>query len=185
MFELGLLALRRAVELGLLADCELSLIGPRLPQSAIEVAPDVPLVLEGPYGASRPEGLRRYDVGLALAGTPQPNPLSLEMAASGMVAVVNTCGVRTEDWVRARSPNLLAAEPTIDALASALGRAVERAADVETRVSGAGVDWPTDWSEALTADALERVERLVRACRAPGRGPVAAAVGGTGKAPSA
>jgi hypothetical protein len=186
MFELGLLAVRRAVELGLLAGCDVNLVGPRSLESAIEIVPDVDLVFAGALQtSSRASVVGRHDVGLALAGTPRPNLVSLEMAAGGMVTVTNTCGVRNRQWVEGRSANLIAAEPTIEALAAALGDALERAADIEARTAGANVDWPREWSEVLDARTLDHVGSLLSQCSGEHKWRVATAAARTGQAPQA
>jgi hypothetical protein len=103
------------------------------------------------------EMLRDHDVGLALMYTPHPSLVPIEMASAGMLAVTNTFENKTADALAAISPNLIAAEPTIDAVAAALCAAPAAAGDVERRVQGAGIDWPRDWDAAFDDELLARV----------------------------
>ena len=66
------------------------------------------------------ELLREHDVGLALMYTPHPSLVPIEMASAGMLAVTNTFENKTAEALAAISPNLVAAEPTIDGVAAAL-----------------------------------------------------------------
>ena len=77
------------------------------------------------YGAF----LREHDVGLALMFTPHPSLVPLEMASAGLVTVTNTFENKTAAAMEAISPNLIAAEPGVSAIAAALETAAARADD--------------------------------------------------------
>jgi hypothetical protein len=64
--------------------------------------------------------------------------------------------------MEAISPNLIAAEPGVSAIAAALESAATRADDAEARVRGSAVGWPRDWGEAFSDDVLDRVVNLLR-----------------------
>jgi len=55
------------------------------------------------------------------------------------------------------SSNLIAAEPTVEAIAAALRSAAAGAGDVSKRLSGAGVDWSTSWEQSFPDELLDRV----------------------------
>lgn len=154
MFELAVLALERALAEGRFAGWELRGIGSvgesrRLTLSGGAVLELLPRTDERAYA----EHLRAHDVGLALMYTPHPSLVPLEMAAAGMLAVTNTFEHKTAEALAAISTNLIAAPPTIDGVAAALGRAQDGAARHDERVAGSDVHWSRDWHESLP-DAL-------------------------------
>jgi glycosyltransferase involved in cell wall biosynthesis len=155
MFELGVLALQRALDAGTFGPgWELHGIGGLGAQSAITLRPGatlrlVPRSRQIGYG----ELLAEYDVGLALMYTPHPSLVPIEMASAGMVTVTNRFENKTPQRLQAISDNLLAPEPTIEAIADALGEATRRAEDVAARVRGAEVRWSSDWNASFD-DAL-------------------------------
>lgn len=103
-------------------------------------------------------GLRDYDVGLSLQYTPHPGVVHFEMAASGIVAVTNTFVNRSPEQLAAVSTNLVAVEPTPEAIARGLAEAAERAGDLPARVRGALGAWPTSWKESFDDHVMNAVE---------------------------
>jgi hypothetical protein len=59
------------------------------------------------------------------------------------------------------SPNLIAAEPSIDAIADALCEAAGAADDVDRRLRGSRVDWSRDWAYSFDDPLMARVEALL------------------------
>jgi hypothetical protein len=165
MFELGMLALRRAAEQGAFdAGWTLHGIGTveagrTLPLGGGASLELLPRAGQDAYGAL----LREHDVGLALMYTPHPSLVPIEMASAGLVTVTNTFENKTADALAAISPNLLAAPPTVAGVAAALARATTAAGDVEARVRGSAVAWSRDWERSFDAALLARVERLLSA----------------------
>jgi hypothetical protein len=152
MFELGILALSRALELGAFArDWDLHGIGvTRTPRRVDLGGGDwLELVGEADYG--------RYDVGLALLHAPQPGAVPLAMAASGLRVVTNTFESKTAGALAAISPNLIAGEATVEGLASALRVAAERAGE---RSDGT-LRWSRSWDESFDDTLLDRVVALL------------------------
>ncbi|HEX8976387.1 MAG TPA: glycosyltransferase [Solirubrobacteraceae bacterium] len=163
MFELGILALRRALGDGGLQGWELHGIGSvgggrrTLSLGGGAELQLVPRADQRAYG----ELLRGHDLGLALMYTPHPSLVPIEMAAAGMLTVTNSFENKTAAAMRAISPNLIAAEPTVGALASALTRAASSAADGDARIRGAQVRWSRSWDESFSAELLDRVARML------------------------
>jgi hypothetical protein len=87
----------------------------------------------------------------------------IEMASAGLLAVTNTFEDKTAQALAEISPNLIAAEPTIEGVAGALGRAAAAAGDVEARIRGSRVAWSRDWDRTFDRGLLERVSRLLAA----------------------
>jgi Glycosyl transferase family 2 len=159
MFELGALALRRAAEHGALDGWAVSGIGTVGSGRRLDLGGGAALELL-PRAAQRDyaELLRGHDVGLALMHTPHPSLVPIEMAAAGMLAVTNTFENKTAETLAAISPNLLAAEPTVDAIAYALCAATAAAGDVGARLRGSRVAWSRDWDESFGDELMEWVE---------------------------
>jgi hypothetical protein len=87
----------------------------------------------------------------------------MEMASAGMLVVTNTFENKTAEALTAISPNLIAAEPTVEAVADALCRAAAGADDAEARVRGSAVRWSRSWEESLGEPVLARVLSLLEA----------------------
>jgi glycosyltransferase involved in cell wall biosynthesis len=159
MFELGALALSRAFARGGFGErWTLHGIGTTGRGGRMDLGEGASLELlpraaQADYAAL----LREHDVGLALMHTPHPSLVPIEMASAGMLAVTNTFENKTTDALARISPNLIAAEPSIGAVADALCTAAAAAGDAERRVRGSRVDWSRDWDEAFGDDVLDRV----------------------------
>lgn len=163
MFELGVLAIDRALARGALAGWELHGIGADDRRriglgggAALEVLPRTDQ-------ASYARVLRDHDVGVALMHTPHPSLVPIEMAAAGMLAVTTTFEHKTAEAMAAISPNLRAVAPTIAAVAEGIERAVADADDVDGRVAGSAVRWSRDWDASFGDQLMARVEAWLRA----------------------
>jgi GT2 family glycosyltransferase len=160
MFELGALALVRACERGAF-DRGWTLHGIGTVDSGRRlglgggVSLDLlPRARQDDYAAL----LREHDLGLALMYTPHPSLVPIEMASAGMLTVTNTFENKTAEALAAISPNLIAAEPSIEGVAGALCEAAAAAGDVERRLRGSRVDWSRDWDESFDDALMARVD---------------------------
>ena len=175
MFELGALALREASARGAFDDgWTLHGIGTVASRRRLDLGDGaslelVPRAAQDDYAAL----LRGHDAGLALMYTPHPSLVPLEMASAGMLTVTNTFENKTADALARISPNLIAAEPTVDAIAGALCEATAAAGDAERRVAGSSVDWSRDWDAAFDDRAARPGRRDARrlSCGQPYRRP--------------
>jgi GT2 family glycosyltransferase len=171
MFELSVVALKRAIAEGIFGPgWSFTGVGASgSPVDWVELELGARLDLLPRLAPSQYEGtLRSHDLGVALMHTPHPSLVPIEMAAAGMPTVTSTFGVKTPERLAEISPNLIAAEPTVDSLVEAMGQAVERVEDFGGRIEGAAVDWSRTASEAFSDPVLESLERFLDAC-APGR----------------
>jgi hypothetical protein len=151
LFELGVLALGRALERGALAGWTLDCIGAqRRGRLDLGGGDWMRLLPPGPLPAG-------YDIGLAPLHGPQPGRMPLEMARAGMVTVTTTFETKTADALTAISPSLIGAEPTIDGIAAALAAAAEAAGDVEARLRGSALRWSAGWDASFDDALLDRV----------------------------
>jgi glycosyltransferase involved in cell wall biosynthesis len=165
MFELGMLALERAVARDVFdARWELHGIGTVEHGRVLGLGRGIELELlprsdQSAYAAL----LREHDVGLALMYTPHPSLVPIEMAAAGMVTVTNTFENKTSEAMARISRNIDAAPPTIDGIADALARAVTAVEDYESRVRGSDVAWSRDWNRSFSDQLIGEVLGFLRA----------------------
>ena len=163
MFELGVLALVRAADEGAFGEgWELNGIGSVEPGRRIVLRDGLSLKLlprsgQDEYAAM----LRRHDVGLSLMYTPHPSLVPIEMASAGMLTVTNTFENKTAEALREISPNLIAGEPTVEAVARALLEAAAGVEDFERRGRGARVRWSRDWRRSFDSGLLDRVQSFL------------------------
>ncbi len=163
MFELGVLALDRALARGAFRGWELHGIGTVESGRRVSVGGGAALeMLPRAAQDDYAQLLRDHDVGLALMYTPHPSLVPIEMASAGMLTVTNTFENKTAEAMAAISPNITAAEPGIEAVADALCAASENAGDVSRRVSGSAVGWSRSWDESFDDELMDRVLALIR-----------------------
>ena len=162
MFELGALALTRAILDGDFGE-EWSFHG----IGAVEEAENIRLgsanleLLTRRDQSSYADFVREFDLGLALMFTPHPSLVPLEMASAGLVTVTNTFETKTREAMNAISPNLLAAEPSLEGIVAGLEQAARRTEDFDARAAGSAVDWSSDWDQSLDDDLMGAVEDLL------------------------
>lgn len=150
MFEIGFMALSRAIESGAFDHHEFEFHGIGTSHGDIPLPRGHTLKMLGKFGLREYKSrLLDYDLGLALMYTPHPSLLPLEMAAAGMLVVTNECMNKTADSMQAISTNLLTARPTIDGVVSKLTEAAANVDNLDLRTSGSRVRWAPDWETAL------------------------------------
>jgi glycosyltransferase involved in cell wall biosynthesis len=155
-FELGVLALSRAGELGALAHLS-ALHATGQSRQRLDIG-------GGDWLRFVPDAdPRDYDVGMALLHAPAPSRAALAMAAAGMLAVTNTFETKTASALAGISANLIAVEPTVNAIAEGLCEAVARADDVAARLRGSTLGWSRDWDDSFSAPLLDRVVAFLAA----------------------
>jgi GT2 family glycosyltransferase len=143
-FELAVLALRRAVAQGAFSgDWEFTGIGGATTETELRLGESAVLRLMPRQSPPRYRAiLRAHDVGLALMDSPHPSLVPIEMASAGMPTVTSTFANKDADALQAISPNLIASDPWVDAVADGLAFAGRRVDEVESRLDGARIDWP-------------------------------------------
>ena len=163
MFELGVLALDRALEGGAFAGWELHGIG------TVDSARRVPLgggasldLLPRANQRSYAQVLRDHDVGLSLMYTPHPSLVPIEMASAGMLTVTNSFENKTAEAMTAISANLITAPPTVEGLAAGLSEACTGVEDAGPRAQASHVEWSRDWDDSFGDALMKRIERLLR-----------------------
>lgn len=106
-----------------------------------------------------------YDVGLSLMLTPHPSLVPIEMASAGMWTVTNTLANKTPERLQAISTNLIGVQPTVGAIVDGLVQAMSRVGEVDKRLAGSRVDWPTDWDHAFPAESIGRIRAFLGGSR--------------------
>jgi glycosyltransferase involved in cell wall biosynthesis len=159
MFELGVLALARAVREGVFADgWELHGIGTVGRGGALSLGGGAQLTLHPRSDQhSYAELLGRHDVGLALMYTPHPSLVPIEMAAAGLLTVTTSFENKTAAAMAAISPNLITVAPTITGIVDGLRAATAVASDVDRRLDGSHVHWSSDWDQSLGPELMTRL----------------------------
>jgi len=161
MFGLGLMALRLASADPAFAGWEFLSIGGRgsVPPLALRgghmLLPEAWMDYEG-YARS----LQQADVLLCPMLSPHTSYPVLEMAASAGLSVTNTFETKTRAALEALSDNIVAAEPTVEAMAEGLLAAAERVNGGPART--ASINMPRDWAETLDP-AAQRLAGLFKA----------------------
>ncbi len=163
LFELGIMAIVRIV-----ADPRTDLTGwsfhgiGSLGGNKLELADGLPMELVPKTDLEDYiDMMPSFDVGLSLMLTPHPSLVPIEMAAAGMWVVTNTFANKTADQLRAISTNIIGVAPTIDAICDGLLDAMARVDQIDERLAGSRVNWPTDWSDAFSADSMARVRAFL------------------------
>jgi glycosyltransferase involved in cell wall biosynthesis len=167
LFELGMLSL-----VALVADPRFDVsnwrfrgIGSINVAQTLELAPGVPIeILPKMSLQEYIDVLPNFDVGLSLMLTPHPSLVPLEMASAGMCTVTNTFANKTADRLRAISTNLIGVAPTVDGIRDGLREAICRVQDIDARLAGAQVHWPTDWASAFPIETINKMNAILTDC---------------------
>ncbi|HEY3129383.1 MAG TPA: glycosyltransferase [Acidobacteriota bacterium] len=173
LFEIGVLALRRAVAAGLLEKDTWEIWGMGEQFDAVPLGNDVfldPLPWMSFDGYA--ERVRTADLLLSLMFSPHPSYPPLEMAASGKLVVTNSFSVKTAERMRALSPNILVAAPNPDSVAAVLQNAVGRInAGLPSYDPFGTIDLPSNWDESLGGIVPTLKKRIDTLRKSPSRHP--------------
>jgi hypothetical protein len=158
MFDTAMLALNQAIAQGAFADEPWEFHGVGSAHGDIEFDAGGSLKMLGKLSLDEYRALLpRYDLGLSLMYTPHPSLVPLEMAAAGMLCVTNTCLNKTAERLAAISTNLVAAEPSIEGVAAALANAAKQVGNIDARVRGSAVNWPSSWDVTFHQEFMQRM----------------------------
>ena len=159
LYELGVAALQMAIASGDLGAGSWDFVGMGEPFTSVPLGQDATLECAPWLGFDAyASQMRQADILLSLMMSPHPSYPPLEMAACGGLVVTNEYANKDAERLAAVSSNIIAVPPTVEAVAAALSRAVDRLEDVEERHEAAKLDLPHTWSQAL-APVLEALSR--------------------------
>jgi glycosyltransferase involved in cell wall biosynthesis len=166
MFELGILALGRAVSEGVLGpDWELNAVGAVETGESIDIGDGVVLEMLPPRGQEDyADLLRGHDAGLALMYAPHPCMVPIEMASAGMLTVTNSFENKTADAMAAISSNLITVEPSVEGVCTGLREAAAGSDDFSRRARGSDVRWSRSWDDSFDDELMERVASFLEVC---------------------
>lgn len=160
LFYLGLKVLDRALSTGVLeaADWEILLVGSHIPD--VSFGPGVNVHrLENLDWSTYADVCGSVDLALSLMYTPHPSYPPLDLAASGAVVVTNRFPGKLD--LSRYSPNILCADPTVDALVAALAEGARRiSVDGAADAVAVGPRLMRDWEQAFApvVDAIAASE---------------------------
>ncbi len=166
MFELGLIAISRAIERGVFGpDWQFFGVGAVGGRSRVGLPGGAELEIltrkgQSDYGRM----LGEHDVGLSLMFTPHPSLVPLEMASAGLITVTNSFDVKTPDAMAAISSNLITTRPTVEGVVAGLAEATSRVGQVDARVAGAQLKWSDDWDDSLNEPLVREINELMSRC---------------------
>ena len=150
MFDLGMMALAKAVEAGVFSpdEWEFHGIGSKTPVPhcglpsgmCLEILPRVP-------PDEYLELLASYDIGLSLMLSPHPSIPPFDFAAAGLVTVTNTYASKDAQSLRDISSNLLPVPPTLEGIVGGLTRAKSRIDNIPARLAGAHLSLSSEWDD--------------------------------------
>ena len=164
LFELGMIALTMLVRDPRvnLANWSFHGIGSIDSGHTLELAHGIPLKLIPKTSLQEyVELMPSFDVGLSLMLTPHPSLVPIEMASAGMWTVTNTYANKTAAQLQAISSNLIGVEPTVSAIRDGLVEAMARVDEVDDRLAGAQVCWPTDWDQAFPDETMRKINAFL------------------------
>lgn len=164
MYELGIVALKRAAERGAFPadEWDLRLIGERLPSADLGngiIVHSTTWLDYDKYAAL----LRESDIGLSLMLSPHTGFPPLEMACCGMNVVTNTFSVKTADRLRAISGNIVPVAPTLDSIVEGLIEASTRSKNIDARIANSTSSLPSNWDDVLDP-LVPKVREMMEDC---------------------
>ncbi len=153
LFEIGILALRAAVQAGVFpGEWTFFGIGSLGKDYTVHLHDGHAMTIVSRIDQSQYEQLlQSFDIGLSLMWAPHPSVMPFELARAGVVTVTNTFSNRDAALLAGFGDNIVPAPPTIDGIVGGLREAVRRAGHHETRIAAASLDWPTNWDDVFDA----------------------------------
>jgi hypothetical protein len=177
LYEMGLYALREAVQAGCFRGPEWELWGMGEPIPATELADSTSLK---PWPWSNYDDyaklLRSADVGLSLMQSPHSSYPPLELAACGAQVVTNCFGVKTAPRLLDYSTNIVPVKTTVDDIVRGLKEAESRISNWDLRERGSHLKLASDWDDVFEP-MLPRVLGMWDECRKMATGNLRTAPG--------
>jgi hypothetical protein len=169
LFEIVLLALRQACQLGAFDDSwrflGVGTMGTKdpVPLAAGHVLELLPKQSEAEYSKL----LTSTDLGISFMYAPHPSVVPYEMCSAGAVVVTNFYGTRDAAYFSNISRNFVACQPDLDSAAEAIREAVGRVAHHADRVANAYRPSRTRWADVFDKDFVEACERGMKSRQSP------------------
>jgi hypothetical protein len=169
LFEIVLLALRRACQLGAFDESwrflGVGTMGTRdpVPLAAGHVLELLPKQSEAEYSRL----LTQTDLGISFMYAPHPSVVPYEMCAAGAVVVTNCYGTRDPAYFAGISRNFVTCEPAVQSATEAIREAVGRIAGHAERVANAYRPSRTRWADVFNGAFIDACERGLKGRQPP------------------
>jgi hypothetical protein len=155
LFEIGILALRRALYNGCFAGWEFCGIGSLTPGGKVALTENIDMTLYGKLNAQDYCNiLSTSDVGLSLMFSPHPGLVHFEMADAGMITVVNVMRHRPREFFTNLSPRLLPVESSLDGIVAGLQQAEALSDNKELRHAPNSRRKASTWGDVFDKELL-------------------------------
>lgn len=165
MFEMGVMALSKALESDLLdlTDWEFFGMGTVGQYQEIKLTEQIKMKLLPKMNLEEYQDvLPNFDVGLSLMYTPHPSLVPLEMAAAGMFVITNSYENKDEVRLQEISTNLIVAEPTIESIQQKIIYSMKKVNEFDQRIGGSNVSWSSDWQKTFNEVIMGKIANFIR-----------------------
>jgi hypothetical protein len=162
LFEIGVLALRKAINEGVFSpNWKFYGIGTLSCTCGVDLGKGHVLeMLERKPLEEYQMMLKWFDLGVALMYAPHPSVPPFEMAAAGVPTVVTLFEGRDKQMMLDITENFIPAQPTVEDVCEALRKGVAKAEDSESRVKNAYFEWPCNWDQSFNEDVMMNIKKL-------------------------
>jgi len=158
LFEIGIIALKRAIEKGYFKNWIFEGFGSLSGPYTMNITMGIPMKI---YPKINLDSYRQFltnaDIGLSLMYAPHPGIVHYEMEQAGLIVVINTYKNRNKDFY-SNSPRFVPVEPSIDDLVNGLIQAEQLSYDEELRTTE-WIPFPNDntWDNIFSSDHLSTI----------------------------
>ena len=150
LFDVGVAALRSAIARGLLSPLHWDFVGMGEEFSPVDLGFGAVLECAPWLGFDAyAEQMRQSQILLSLMLSPHPSYPPLEMAACGGLVVTNSFSNKTAEHLSRLSPQIIAADPSIESVTAALGEAAARFEEGHGLQSRDRPDLPRSWDDSF------------------------------------
>jgi hypothetical protein len=162
LFALGALALRRAIERGVIKGrWEMIGVGALSEGHTLYLPEGYELYLKTRMSPDQFAAiLSGTDVGISLMYAPHPGLVAYELAKAGARVVTNTFGNRDGNYLRQISENIIPCDTTIDGVATGIQQAFSGLKDIESRLRGANIPGPRTWDEVFDDRFFDKISEF-------------------------
>lgn len=151
MFELGALALCRAVERGIFDTNEWEFIGMGLGQAEIVLGRGATMTQMPRMNLKEYlDTVATFDIALCLMASPHPSLMPFDLGGAGAVVVTNSFATKDQSYFDRLIPGIVTCNPDIASVVGSLAKAVQLADELEMRYDNAyAMVFPRSWDETF------------------------------------
>jgi O-antigen biosynthesis protein len=161
LFELGVAALQKAIDDGVLDGASWEFLGMGEPFAPVALGKGAALrPVEWVNLEAYARQMRESDLLLSLMLSPHPSYPPLEMAASGGICVTTTFATKTAERLSQLSPNIIGVAPTIESIVEGLDAAIRRLPHRSERLQHAHLPLPQTWSDSFAQILAQLIDEI-------------------------